>query len=95
VRDFVDREVKPVVRDLEHNNIYPEKLIEQMKQLGIYDRVPTHGPGEAHPAAGQLFGDERVTRGRHAHVAPGLGNRHVAKLLLTFGTQEQKDRYLP
>jgi hypothetical protein len=23
VRDFVDRRVKPVVRDLEHDNVYP------------------------------------------------------------------------
>ena len=36
VRDFVNREVRPVVRDLEHANAYPDKLIEQMKQLGIY-----------------------------------------------------------
>ena len=31
VSDFVDREVRPVVRELEHANEYPEKLIEQMK----------------------------------------------------------------
>ncbi|MER6564547.1 acyl-CoA dehydrogenase family protein, partial [Streptomyces sp. NPDC001027] len=28
VRDFVDKEVKPVVRELEHANTYPEALIE-------------------------------------------------------------------
>jgi hypothetical protein len=27
VRDFVDRQVRPVVRELEHANEYPEKLI--------------------------------------------------------------------
>ena len=36
VREFVDREVKPVVHDLEHANTYPEKLIEQMKEIGIF-----------------------------------------------------------
>ena len=36
VRDWVDREVKPAVRELEHANTYPDKLIEQMKQLGIF-----------------------------------------------------------
>jgi alkylation response protein AidB-like acyl-CoA dehydrogenase len=34
LREFVGRDVKPVVRELEHANTYPEKLIEQMKQLG-------------------------------------------------------------
>ena len=38
-RDFVDSDVRPVVRDLEHANTYPEELIEQMKQLGIYGLV--------------------------------------------------------
>ncbi|HEY3465509.1 MAG TPA: acyl-CoA dehydrogenase family protein, partial [Amycolatopsis sp.] len=36
VRDFVDRDVRPVVRELEHANTYPEALIERMKQLGVY-----------------------------------------------------------
>src|ERR1700733_15497458 len=36
VRDFVNREVKPVVRDLEHSNAYPDKLITIMKELGVY-----------------------------------------------------------
>src|SRR5436305_1251471 len=43
VRDFVNREVRPVVRELEHANTYPDKLIEQMKQLGIYGlAIPAH-----------------------------------------------------
>ena len=35
VADFVDRDVRPVARDLEHANEYPEKLIGQMKDLGM------------------------------------------------------------
>lgn len=27
VRDFVDRDVKPVVQEMDHTNTYPEKLI--------------------------------------------------------------------
>jgi len=33
IRAFVDDEVRPVVRELEHANEYPEKLIQQMKEL--------------------------------------------------------------
>ena len=36
VRRFVDREVKPTVQEVEHANEYPEKWIDQMKQIGIY-----------------------------------------------------------
>lgn len=39
VAEFVDREVRPVARDMEHANEYPEKLIGQMKALGIYGLV--------------------------------------------------------
>jgi alkylation response protein AidB-like acyl-CoA dehydrogenase len=51
VKDFVNREVRPVVRDLEHANTYPDKLIEQMKQLGIYG-LATPGSPRSCPAAG-------------------------------------------
>jgi alkylation response protein AidB-like acyl-CoA dehydrogenase len=43
VRDFVDSEVRPVVRELEHANTYPEALIEQMKQLGFFGLVGSMG----------------------------------------------------
>ena len=36
VRDFVDKQVKPVVHDLEKANEYPEALIEAMKEMGVY-----------------------------------------------------------
>ncbi|MGB7145920.1 acyl-CoA dehydrogenase family protein, partial [Mycobacterium sp.] len=36
VRQFVDKEVRPTVREREHANEYPEAWIEQMKRIGIY-----------------------------------------------------------
>ncbi|WAL68383.1 acyl-CoA dehydrogenase family protein [Amycolatopsis cynarae] len=96
VRDFVDREVRPVARELEHENRYPEKLIEQMKRLGIY--------GLAIP---EPYGDVRVSTPCYAMVTEELargwmslagamgGHTVVAKLLLDHGTEEQKARYLP
>ncbi|MDT5345989.1 MAG: hypothetical protein QOE52_5173, partial [Mycobacterium sp.] len=36
VRTFVDRDVKPTVREVEHANEYPEAWIEQMKRIGIF-----------------------------------------------------------
>jgi alkylation response protein AidB-like acyl-CoA dehydrogenase len=32
----VDDEVRPVARELEHANTYPERLIERMKELGVF-----------------------------------------------------------
>ena len=96
VRDFVNREVRPVVRELEHANTYPDKLIEQMKQLGIFGL-----------AIGEPWGDAQVSTSCYALITEELargwmslagamgGHTVVAKLLLTYGTQEQKRAYLP
>ena len=96
VREFVDREVKPVVRDLEHANEYPEKLIEQMKQLGIFGlAVPE--PWGAAPVSMPCYAlvTAELARGWMSLAGAMGGHTVVAKLLVDFGTQEQKDRYLP
>jgi alkylation response protein AidB-like acyl-CoA dehydrogenase len=96
VHEFVDREVKPVVRELEHSNTYPEKLIEQMKQLGIFG-LAIPGPwGEAQVSA-QCYSavTEELARGWMSLAGAMGGHTVVAKLLLTFGTAEQKDTWLP
>ena len=96
VRDFVDRQVKPVVRDLEHANEYPEALIEQMKELGVFGLAIPEPYGEAAvstPCYAQVT--EELARGWMSLAGAMGGHTVVAKLLLAHGTQEQKDRYLP
>ena len=96
VREFVDREVKPVVRALEHANEYPEKLIEQMKQLGIFGLAVPEPWGEA-PVSMPCYAlvTAELARGWMSLAGAMGGHTVVAKLLVAFGTQEQKDRYLP
>src|SRR5256714_15600418 len=36
VRDFVDTEVIPVANELEHRDEFPEKIVEQMKEMGLF-----------------------------------------------------------
>jgi alkylation response protein AidB-like acyl-CoA dehydrogenase len=96
VREFVDRDVKPVVRELEHENTYPEKLIERMKQLGIFGLAIPSPWGEAvvsTPCYAAVT--EELARGWMSLAGAMGGHTVVAKLLLAYGTDEQKDRYLP
>ena len=96
VRDFVDRDVRPVVAELEHANEYPEKLIEQMKQLGIYGLAIPEPWGEAPVSTPCYVGvTEQLARGWMSLAGAMGGHTVVAKLLLAFGTREQQDRYLP
>jgi hypothetical protein len=96
VRDFVDRDVKPVVRDLEHANTYPEKLIEAMKQLGIFGLAIPEPYGEANvsmPCYALIT--EELARGWMSLAGAMGGHTVVSKLLLEFGTDEQRKSYLP
>lgn len=96
VRDFVDREVRPVARALEHANEYPEKLIEQMKELGIFGLAIPEPYGEAPVSTPCYVGvTAEVARGWMSLAGAMGGHSVVSKLLLGFGTEEQKRRYLP
>jgi alkylation response protein AidB-like acyl-CoA dehydrogenase len=96
VRDFVDREVKPVVQELEHSNTYPAELIDQMKQLGIYGLAIPEPWGDVHVSTTCYAAvTEELSRGWMSLAGAMGGHTVVAKLLLAYGTDEQKDRYLP
>ncbi|WP_405476875.1 acyl-CoA dehydrogenase family protein [Streptomyces sp. NBC_00009] len=96
VRNFVDREVKPVVRELEHANTYPEALIEQMKDLGIFGlAIPEEYGGTPVSTPCYVLITEELARGWMSLAGAMGGHTVVSKLLLHFGTDEQKNRYLP
>src|SRR5256885_5223212 len=39
VREWIDRDVRPAARDLEHANAYPAAFIATMRELGVYGLV--------------------------------------------------------
>ncbi|BAH51398.1 acyl-CoA dehydrogenase family protein [Rhodococcus opacus] len=96
IREFVDRDVKPTVQAVEHANEYPEKWIEQMKQIGIYGlAVPEEFGGSpvSMPCYAQVT--QELARGWMSLAGAMGGHTVVAKLLSLYGTQEQKQQYLP
>lgn len=96
VRDFVDHEVRPVVRELEHSDTYPEALIERMKRLGVFGlAVPEEFGGTPVSTPCYVLITEELARGWMSLAGAMGGHTVVAKLLLRFGTEDQKRRYLP
>ncbi len=96
VRAFVDRDVKPGVRDVEHANTYPEAWIEQMKQLGIYGlAVPEEYGGAPVSTRCYVHVTQELARGWMSLAGAMGGHTVVVKLLALFGTDAQKQRYLP
>src|SRR5215469_8290722 len=96
VREFTDRDVKPVVRELEHANTYPEKLIDQMKEMGVFGLAIPQPWGETQVSA-QCYAavTEELARGWMSLAGAMGGHTVVAKILVAYGTREQQDAWLP
>jgi len=96
VRAFVDRDVRPTVREVEHANEYPEAWIEQMKQIGIYGlAIPESYGGTPVSTRCYVLVTQELSRGWMSLAGAMGGHTVVAKLLDLFGTEEQKRTHLP
>ena len=96
VRAFVDRDVKPSVREVEHANEYPEAWIEQMKRIGIYGlAIPESYGGSPVSMPCYVQVTQELSRGWMSLAGAMGGHTVVAKLVTLFGTEEQKRTYLP
>jgi alkylation response protein AidB-like acyl-CoA dehydrogenase len=96
VREFVSRDVLPSVRELEHADTYPEKLIDRMKDLGIFGLAIPEPWGDAQVSALCYAAvTEELARGWMSLAGAMGGHTVVSKLLVTFGTRQQQDTWLP
>src|SRR5271165_2302238 len=96
VRAFIDREVKPSVREVEHANEYPEAWIEQMKHIGIYGlAIPDQYGGSPVSMPCYVEVTQELSRGWMSLAGAMGGHTVVAKLIRLCGTEEQKHKHLP
>jgi alkylation response protein AidB-like acyl-CoA dehydrogenase len=96
VRRFVEREVLPVATELEHADEYPTKLVEGLRDLGLFGAtVPAEhgGLGLDVPTYARVV--EELSAGWMS--LSGVINTHLiaAGLVARHGTDEQKARWLP
>jgi alkylation response protein AidB-like acyl-CoA dehydrogenase len=96
VKRFVTEEVMPVASKMEHHDQYPDSLVEQMKELGLFGmNVPEQygGMEVGYTILAQVF--EEISRGWMG-LAGILGTHMVlCDVIATYGTEEQKQRFLP
>src|ERR1700746_1296563 len=96
VRAFIDRDVKPTVREVEHANEYPTAWIEQMKRIGIFGLAVPETYGGS-PVSMRCYVEltEELARGWMSLAGAMGGHTVVAKLISLYGTEEQRQKYLP
>ena len=96
IERFLDRDVRPHVAALEHDDIYPEDIVEKMKEMGLFGAtISEEYGGLGLPVTTYAKVIERLS---HAWMSvSGLINSHLimAAAVERFGTDEQRDNYLP
>ncbi|MFC8386559.1 acyl-CoA dehydrogenase family protein [Nocardia sp. NPDC056952] len=96
VADFVDQRVRNRVREFEEDDIYPEEFIEEMKKLGFFGLlVPAEYGGVDVSTACFAGVTEELARGWMSLAGAIGGHSVISYLIKTFGTDEQKSKYLP
>ena len=96
VRDFVRREVEPIAQRYDNEDIYPQELIEPMREMGLFGiTIPEEygGLGLDYTTFAVIF--EELSRGWMS-VSGIIGTHHVlAHIVTNYGTADQKERILP
>src|SRR5215204_602304 len=96
VRQFVDNEVIPIAEEHDHEDKFPEALVEQMRELGLFGvTIPEEYGGMGLDLTTYAMIVEELSRGWIS--ISGIVNTHFigSYLLMKFGTDEQKEKYLP
>ncbi len=96
VRSFVDKEILPNAEHYDHEDEFPEPIVEQMKELGLFGvTIPEEYGGMGLDLTTYAMIVEELSRGWIS--ISGVVNTHFigSYLLMKFGTDEQKEHFLP
>jgi alkylation response protein AidB-like acyl-CoA dehydrogenase len=96
VREFVDKEIIPTATGLEHDDEYPESIVEHMKEMGLFGlTIPEEYGGLGESLLTYALVVEQIARGWMS--VSGVINTHfiVAYMIAQHGTEEQKQHFLP
>jgi alkylation response protein AidB-like acyl-CoA dehydrogenase len=96
VRTFVAREVMPVAAELERADAFPDDIVRQMRDLGLFGvTIPEAYGGLGLDLLTYIGVIEELAYGWMSLT--GIVNTHTmaATLIMAHGTEEQKQRWLP
>src|SRR5436309_3484730 len=96
VRQFVDEQIIPKAEYYDHEDEFPEPIVEHMKELGLFGvTIPEEYGGMGLDLTTYAMIVEELSRGWIS--ISGIVNTHFigSYLLMKFGTDEQKETFLP
>jgi butyryl-CoA dehydrogenase len=97
VRDFVNNEIKPLAMEIDEKHVIPDALLQQMGEMGLLGSyLPEEYGGAGMDMLSYAIVVEEVSK---ACASSGvLISAHTSLCsgpILTFGTEEQKQKWLP
>ncbi len=97
VRSFVEKEVKPVASQMDHDSVYPAELVKKLGKIGLMGMfVPQEFGGSGMDLVSYIIAMEEVSK---AWASLGaimtVNNSLVCDPILRFGSEKQKKKYLP
>jgi alkylation response protein AidB-like acyl-CoA dehydrogenase len=96
VRQFADEQIIPNAEHYDHEDEFPEPIVEQMKELGLFGvTIPEEYGGMGLDLTTYAMIVEELSRGWIS--ISGIVNTHFigSYLLMKFGSDEQRQKYLP
>ncbi len=96
VHQFVDEQILPNAEHYDHEDSFPGPIVDQMKELGLFGvTIPEEYGGMGLDLSTYAMIVEELSRGWIS--ISGVINTHFigSYLLMKFGSEEQKEKYLP
>ncbi len=96
-REFAEKRLKPRAEEFDAEAMFDMALLREMGELGFMGiNLPEEYGGGGMDAVSYMIATEELTKGCASHAAAvGLSNSLFGFPLLTYGTEEQKKKYLP
>ncbi len=97
VRDFAEKEIKPVARELDEKEEFSYDTMRKMGELGLFGMfVSEKYGGQGMDYVSYIIATEEIARVDGSHAATvAAGNSLGIGPLYYFGNEEQKQKYLP
>ncbi len=97
VHEFAEREIVPVAHELDEREEFPRATLAKMGELGLLGLlVPEEFGGTGARTLDYVLAMEEISWADASHsVAMSVNNSLVCEPIARFGTQAQKQRYLP
>ena len=97
VRDFAEKEIKPVAGDLDEKEEFSYETMHKMGELGLFGMfVSENYGGQGMDYISYIIATEEIARVDGSHAATvAAGNSLGIGPLYYYGNEEQKQKYLP